>query len=336
MAPVARRIGLSVVVVALLAIAGLAWAFTDRPDYSPYASMELPAAKDAPLTVTFVGVSTLLISDGTTHLMTDGFASRPSLVRLVAGTVAPEADRVHGMLKRLDVDKLDAVAVLHAHYDHAMDAPEVARQTGAVVLGCQSVENIARGARLPAAQMRVVEPGVSHRFGEFTLTFVPSAHIDVGVNAATLGGTIDAPLSAPARATAWQEGVTWSLHVAHPSGSMLVQGSAGFVPDALSELRADVVLLGVGLLGKADRDHQEGLLHHVVDAVGARRVIAVHFDDFMTPLDEPLRLFPRFIDDFPAAMAPLYAWQKLDAGRSLALLPRFVPVSPFPRVAEPQ
>src|SRR4029078_9889664 len=56
-----------------------------RPDLTDYAgSFDAPAAgPDAPLTVTWAGVTTLLIDDGTSAVMTDGFFSRPGLLEVV-------------------------------------------------------------------------------------------------------------------------------------------------------------------------------------------------------------------------------------------------------------
>ena len=42
--------------------------------------------------MTFLGVSTLLIDDGTSALMIDGFFSRPGLLRLAAGLDPAQAD----------------------------------------------------------------------------------------------------------------------------------------------------------------------------------------------------------------------------------------------------
>ena len=52
-----------------------------------------------------------------------------------------------------------AVIPLHAHYDHAMDAPEVARRTGALLLGSESSANVARGWGLPERQIQVAKLG---------------------------------------------------------------------------------------------------------------------------------------------------------------------------------
>ena len=55
-----------------------------RPDIDDYARyFDLPPADSAAApTVTWAGVTTLLISDGTSAVLTDGFFSRPSLLRV--------------------------------------------------------------------------------------------------------------------------------------------------------------------------------------------------------------------------------------------------------------
>src|SRR6476620_2799871 len=79
-----------------------------RPDLTDYAgSFDAPAAgPDAPLTVTWAGVTTLLIDDGTSAVMTDGFFSRPGLLEVVLRQLSPSAPRIDGCLSRLGVDRL--------------------------------------------------------------------------------------------------------------------------------------------------------------------------------------------------------------------------------------
>ena len=57
-------------------------------------------------------------------------------------------------------------------------------------------------------------------------------------------GEITAPLVPPARATAYLEGGSYSPLIEHDGRSLLVQGSAGFVPGALRGRHAEVVFLG--------------------------------------------------------------------------------------------
>lgn len=330
MRKVAKFAAIFSAVGAALFVGVLLWLDHDRPDYADYVHLELAAAPNAPLQVTFFGVSTLLISDGTTHLLTDGFFSRPPITDLVRGHVEPNPQRISETLQRAGIRELAAVMPVHAHYDHAMDAPEVARLTGALLLGCESTANIGRGWGLPEERIRIVTPGTPYRFGRFTLTFIASDHIDVGSNSATLDGKLTKPLRPPAPPMSWPEGVTWSIHVAHPEGKLLVQGSAGFIEGALDNYHADTVLLGMGLLSKADEEYRLKYLRQVVDSVGARRIIPIHFDDFMRPLDTPMKLFPRVLDNLDRSMKSIEAWRaEAPTQRSVALLPWLRPVNPF-------
>jgi hypothetical protein len=66
-----------------------------------------------------------------------------------------------------------------------------------------------------------------------------------------------------------------------------VQGSAGFVAGALAGQQADVVYLGVGQLGVQSAEYIRTYWRETVRAVGARRVVLIHRDDFSST--DPLR-----------------------------------------------
>jgi len=112
-----------------------------------------------------------------------------------------------------------------------------------------------------------------------------------------LPGTVDEPLETPARITAWRVGGAYSIVVAHPQGTTIVQGSAGYVPNALDQVDADVVMLGVGLLESLGRDYTEAYWQSLVTATGATRVFPVHFDDYTQPFGK-IVLFPVLLDNF--------------------------------------
>jgi L-ascorbate metabolism protein UlaG (beta-lactamase superfamily) len=301
----------------------------DHPSLEPYESVRLgpsPASADGGVTVTFLGVSTVLVNDGETAILTDGFFSRPPMLRTALGTIAPDRAVVDAMLARAGITKLAAVIVVHSHYDHVMDAPLVAERTGAMLVGSESTANVGRGAGLAEERMHVARDTETLRFGRLEVTLVPSRHLPHGMAI----GSIDAPLVTPARASDYLEGGSWSVLIRHPSGSLLVQGSAGWLDGALAGRQADVVLLGIAGLGTQPAAYRERYLAEVVDAVGARLVIPIHWDDFTLPLSEPLVPMPRLLDDFPAGMALLQAHAAEPGGPRLALLPAFTPVRLLP------
>ncbi|NPC98103.1 MBL fold metallo-hydrolase [Nocardioides sp. zg-DK7169] len=283
-----------------------------RPDLQRYAArFDVPASEEpehgparpgARPTITFAGVSTLLIDDGETALLTDGYFSRPGLLRVGLGRVAPNPRRIDAALGRLGVNRLAVVAPVHTHIDHALDSAVVAQRTGAVLAGGASAAYVGLGGGLPQDRLHQVEPGRPQSWGAFTLTWVESAHCPPD----RFPGAITAPVVPPARATAYRCGEAWSLLVAHARGrTALVQGSAGFVPGALAGHRAEVAYLGVGQLGVQPESYLEDYWTETVRAVGARRVVLTHWDDFFRSLEHPLRALPYAGDDLHVTMAAL-------------------------------
>lgn len=294
-----KKIALGILSLAACAALWLAHALHSRPSVERWAANPVPRAADgSDLTVTFLGVSTLLVRDGTTALMIDGFFSRPGLVDTAFLPLAPDAGRIAAALAKAGVERLDAVVAVHSHYDHAMDSPEVARRTGAIVVGSTSTANIARGQGLPEDRLRVVRGGESLRFGEFVVTMLPSRHFPHG----QAMGEIDQPLVPPARVAEWREGGSFAVLIERGPKTLLVNGSAGWQDGALAGRRADVVYLGVGLLGSKDEAYRDGYWNDVVAATGARRVVPIHWDDFTRGLDEPLVALPFLLDDLDASM----------------------------------
>jgi L-ascorbate metabolism protein UlaG (beta-lactamase superfamily) len=273
-----------------------------RPDIGHYAQrFDVPRARGE-LAVTFLGVSSLLFDDGQSAVLTDGFFSRPGLARVALGRIAPDVRRIDAALSRAGVGRLDAVAAVHTHYDHALDCAVVAARTGALLVGGESVAHIGRGAGLADERIQVVRPGQRLTCGSFGLTFVASAHCPPD----RFPGPITESVVPPARAGAYRCGEAWSIVVEHSSGRVaLVQGSAGYVEGALAGHRADVAYLGVGQLGVQDEDYVAAYWEHTVRAVRAHRVVLIHWDDFFRPLDEPLRALPYAGDDLDATMRRL-------------------------------
>lgn len=302
-----------------------------RPSIDAYAGLTLPAAAPGgPIEVRFAGVSTLMFDDGETAFMTDGFFSRPGLLSTAFLKIAPDERAIDAALASLGARRLGAVVTMHGHYDHAMDSALVARKTSALLVGDESTMNVGRGAGLAEAAMRKVSAGDTVEVGKWRLTFIPSRHAPTPLDDGKKAESIDRPLTPPARATAWRKGQTWSLHVEHRSGrSYLIQGSAGFVEGALGGRKADVVFLGVGAVGKQPQDYRARLWAEVPRAVGARRVIPVHWDDFWQGLDRPLQAMPYLTDDFAATMEDLRRLAAAD-GVDLRLAPLFLPFDPSP------
>lgn len=272
-----------------------------RPDLKQYSELfNVPTATaDSDVTLTWLGVSTLLVSDGTHAFLTDGFFSRPSLVQVGVRKYAPNLDRIESALSRANITALDAVVPVHSHFDHVMDAPEVARRTGAPVIGSASAANVSRGWGLDESQIQIVTDGDIIELPNGQLTFIASDHCPPD----RYPGTIDQPVVPPVHTTAYRCGEAWSLIFRHKSGkSVLIQGSAGYVPGSLTGHNVDIAYLGVGQLGLQPRSYLREYWNEMVQTTGAKTVVLIHWDDFFRPLDLPLRSLPYVGDDLHVTM----------------------------------
>lgn len=326
--PMLKKVLFGLAALLLLAIGALAWLLQQHPSLLPYKALEAldwrappPAAAPAPLPlpqprVSFLGVATLLIDDGETAILTDGFFSRPGKLQTFVGKVEPDLDAITRGLRRAGigqeaslgpaggprVGRLAAVIPVHSHYDHAMDAPEVARRTGALLVGSSSTANIGRGWGLSEAQIRVATLGQPMQFGRFTVTLLPGRHAPTGFT----GGEVSEPLRPPVRASEYKEGQSYMVLVRHQGRSLrslLISGSAGFVPGALKGVRAEVVLLGIGTLGARGPAYSDAYWREAVAGVGARRVVPIHWDDIWLPAGQPMQPMPAPLDRFDQSMA---------------------------------
>lgn len=273
-----------------------------RPDIDRYRDRFdlVEAGESSPVTVTFLGVSTLLIDDGSAALMTDGFFTRPSLARVLMGHLSPDPARVRAGLQRAGVEELAGVIPVHTHYDHAMDSGLVADLTGAGLYGGTSAARVGEGHGLDDHRVHVVADGETVPVGGFEVGFVASEHCPPD----RWPGEIPAPVTPPARVSAYRCGESWSLLVHHRGSGrrLLIQGSAGFVSGALAGREAEVAYLGVGQLGAMPEDYIRRYWDETVRTVGARQVVLIHWDDFFRPLDRPLRALPYLGDDLEVTM----------------------------------
>lgn len=292
-------------VVALGGAAAPAGAAEDAIGRCPAARLDPPADAAQPpgVRARFMGTTTILLEDGVDQILLDGFFSRPRLSSVIFRKIGPDPSRIKAGLARARITRLSAVLTAHAHYDHALDAPDVAEATGAPLVGSASVANIALGRGFPAARIRTITGGETLCFGRFTIRAVAAPHSPAGrLRGWLFDGAIPRPLASPARAWAYKEGGNFSYLVEHGGTRILLHPSANSRPDLFQDMRADVVFLGLGGLGGRDEDRLETYWREVVGTTGPTTVIPVHWDNFWRPPDQPLKPPPRPFADHAGAM----------------------------------
>lgn len=256
--------------------------------------------------IQFVGVSTLVISDDSTTIMTDGFFSRFASWDMLFGKIEPQKEDIKWAVDKLAMDKLTAILVVHSHFDHAMDAPEVAKLTGAPMYGSKSTANIGRGWNLPENQIKVFQDRQSMQFGKFKVTPILSNHFvfaNAAVKEQALGGSqeITKPLVPPVTALDYKMGGAYSFLFEHPKGSFLLQSSAGWKSGSLAGIQVDKVILGIGGLGSQTLDYQATYFKELVDEVGAKHIYLIHWDAFAGSIRQPIQGPSLFLDWYASA-----------------------------------
>jgi len=297
-----KRIATALVaIVALISVtAVLLW--QDRPSLDaidwPAPSIASAMNPDA-VTVTWLGVSTLLFDDSETQILIDGFFSRPTLTEILLDLpVDNNAAQINYAMNEFRMRRLAAIIPVHSHFDHAMDVGEIANRSSASVLGSESTAEIARGAGVPEDQITVVEGVTSFQFGNFRVTLRPVNHAPIGWGGSVpYDGIIEETLAMPQPVSAWRMGGAYTIIIEHPQGTALVQGSAAYQKYELRDIAADAVFLGVGALDSLGRDYAELYWQHTVTATGSHSVYPIHFDDLTKPFGEVV-LSPRVVDNF--------------------------------------
>jgi len=252
---------------------------------------------------TYLGASSILISDGKTTILTDGFITRPSIYSLLFTQIQPDKELIKQTLKKLNIKKIDAIITLHSHHDHAMDSAEVANQTNAYLIGSKSSANIAKSQDFYIT--KIITGKQSFQIGDFKLTTIPSKHTKMSRilgNIVGLGEEISSEFKTPAYFTQFKESKTYSLFIEHQKGNIFINGSTNFIKGSLQNYKAQTVFLGIANLSKNTKTFQEEYFKQTVIALNAKRVIPIHWDDFTKNINDTTQPMPRIFDDFKNSM----------------------------------
>lgn len=319
------RYGFSGLVFVLLALLGVGfYLLNQRPE--PPATVDLPVVQSPSVQALFLGTSSMAWTDGQHTWMLDGFFSRQAINQVLFTALNVDRDQVlavsQEVFKRLQVPaRLDGVWVAHSHYDHALDAPFLVEQFGGVLYGSESTRQIALGQGVAESKTVTLDHNATHSLGAFQVQALVSAHAPTGFT----GGFNQSPVTLPAHALSFKEGVSYTFVVSHAGRPLaLIQPSAGFVPDQNRDIEVGAVFLGAGGLGKQTDAYLQDYWHEMVTQTKAKQVYLIHWDDFTKPLMAhgqvvPSVAMPVLLDDFPSTHARLGSLAKRDGVELIVL-----------------
>ena len=176
-----------------------------------------------------------------------------------------------------------AVLVGHTHFDHAVDAPAIAKRFGCTAYGSRSLVQLMALHGL-AAQAVEVEPYRTYELGPFEVTFVPSVHSKLLLGLAVpYDGELSCEHLDGLCPSAYRCGQVWGISIAVAGVRFYHQGSANLIDDAIRERDVDYFLAGV-----AGRGFTEDYWRRVLTRLRPRAVVPTHYDNFFRPLGQRL------------------------------------------------
>lgn len=236
----------------------------------------------------WLGTAGLYLSDGESALAVDPFLSRKPFFTVAFGrTLESDPALVQHWIEKLHMPKGLPVLVSHSHFDHILDAPALVSSLVGRLVGSNSTHVIGKASGLPERQLEKLAAGGTTQAGAFRIRALASCHSATVFGFQFYPGEVEADVHLPNSASAYRMGDTYSYVIEHPRGTILHHASACTLPGMFKGIKADVIFLGI-----ASRTDTQQILRDVVDAVGAKRVIPIHYDNFFEPLEGPQSPLP--------------------------------------------
>lgn len=241
-----------------------------------------PPALPAGLELEWLGVSGYRLSYEGATLFVDPYFSRVPFRDLVLRRpTLPD----RAMIERLVKAPGETVGVLvgHTHFDHAVDAPALARRFGCRAYGSASLVNLMALHGL-AEQAVEVEPYRTYELGPFEVSFTPSAHSRLLLGLAVpYAGELSCEALDSLCPSAYRCGQVWGISIAVAGIRLYHQGSAELIDEAVREREVDLFLAGV-----AGRSFSDRYWERILTRLRPRAVVPTHYDDFFRPLGEAM------------------------------------------------
>lgn len=249
-----------------------------RPDEIRFGPAPLGlAAGRGPVRVTWLGTAGFAIEHEGFVVLIDPYLTRASLGQCARGALVsdPEVLAAH-------VSRADAIVAGHAHFDHVLDVPTLARVTGARVFGSKSCARLCRAAGVPQGQVVDVESSmgqspVEAEVGPFALRFVPSAHSAFALGRVPFEGEIADCPELPLGVHEYRCGAVFSVDLRVAGRRLYHLGSAELI-DAQARPGVDLLMLCVAGWTTTPR-----FAPRVLSALDPGVVLLSHWDNFFQP-----------------------------------------------------
>ena len=269
--------------VAALARARATRRSAERDDGQALAELERRTlALPVGLEIEWLGVSGYQLTCEGQTLFVDPYLSRvPFRDLLLRRPTLPSP----AALERFGGAEGDVVGVLvgHTHFDHAVDAPVIARRFDCNAYGSSSLLNLMALHGL-ADRTVEVEPYRAYELGPFVVRFTPSVHSKLLLGLAVpYDGELTCEHLDSLSPGAYRCGQVWGISIEVAGLHLYHQGSANLIDEAIRERGVDIFLAGI-----AGRSFTRDYWKRILPRLDPRVVVPTHYDNFFRPLGRPL------------------------------------------------
>jgi L-ascorbate metabolism protein UlaG (beta-lactamase superfamily) len=251
----------------------------ERDDSQALGELEhRPVGLPPGLELEWLGVSGYRLTYEGQTLLIDPYLSRVPLSALIRREPAiPDPALIDRFLP--DPGQVLGVLVGHTHFDHAVDAPAIARRFGCAAYGSSSLGALMALHGLAASAVEV-QPRRVYELGPFAVSFHPSLHSRLVLGLAVpFDGELTCDHLDGLTPGAYRCGQVWGIRIEVAGVSLYHQGSANLVEEEVPTGGVDVFLAGVAGRGFT-RDYWQRILGRLQPAT----IVPTHYDDFFRPL----------------------------------------------------
>jgi L-ascorbate metabolism protein UlaG (beta-lactamase superfamily) len=246
------------------------------------------------LELQWLGTSGFRIAYQGHQILIDPYLTRVPMRQVIRRRAAlPSRD----LADRYTSGRVNAILIGHTHFDHALDAPAIARRDDCRVYGSRSMANLMR-LHGQAERAVEVEPYRVYEIGPFEVTFVPSVHSKL-----LLGLRVPSEFDITCEhfdelvPSAYGCGQVYGIHISVAGVTFYHQGSADLIDEAIRHRGVDYLLAGI-----AGRGFTRDYARRILERLEPRVVVPHHYDNFFRPLDQPMEFsvnvnFGGFVDE---------------------------------------
>ncbi len=245
-------------------------------------SLILSSSALAEIKIRWLSVASVIIEDGDSSILVDPDWTRPNLFHVLGfSKLVSNEGLVKAELEKLQIKKVSGIFTSHSHFDHAIDAPIVARLTDAINYVDESSLRISNAYKDPRIKTMLIKAGSEIQIGKFRITPMKREHSPIGlIHMHFLPGPV--PEDFDFGFWQYKTGDTWFYLIEHPEKTILLdQGSASHINLMTTKpLKVDVLIQGV-----ANRENDQAIVAGYLKEFRPSVFIPLHFDNFFKEFD---------------------------------------------------